>query len=162
MSGDSDTAEEARKFAEATEAARKAAAALDAARAQAVTFHGEKIAVLELNGRVWCLAVPRSGFRVLWQRFKSQQQSPDPTTKADANVQFARAMLVPVGAPASPDSRKAEAEAFDAMGEEFPALLDVLGETAEALALGPLPIRAASPGASSSAAGATPTSPQTP
>ncbi len=135
--------------------------ALDAARAQAVTIHGEKIAVLELNGRVWCLAVPRAGFRVFWQRFKAMQNSPDPTTKADASVQLARSMLVPAHAPASPEGRKAEAEAFDAMGEEYPALLDVLGETAEALALGPLPIRAASPGSSSSSGGATPTSPPT-
>ena len=71
-------------------------------------------------------------------------------------------MLVPASAEATPESRKAEAEAFDAMGEDYPALLDVLGETAEALALGPLPIRAASPGASSSADGATPTLPPTP
>lgn len=135
---------------------------LDASRAQAVKLHGDRVAVLELGGRVWCLVVPRVGFRVLWQRFKAQQQSPDPTTKADAAVQLARVMLVPASAEATPESRKAEAEAFDAMGEDYPALLDVLGETAEALALGPLPIRAASPGASSSADGATPTLPPTP
>jgi hypothetical protein len=134
---------------------------LDALRAQAESIHGDRIAVLELGGRVWCVAVPRSGFRGLWQRFKTQQNSPDPTTKADAAVQLARAMLVPVAAPSTDDARKALRADFDAMGEEFPALLDVLGETAEALALGPLPIRAASPPSSSSADGATPTSPPT-
>lgn len=134
---------------------------LDAARAKAVAFHGERIAVLELGGRVWCVAVPRAGFRALWQRFKAMQASPDPTTKADAGVQLARAMLVPVDAPSSPEAVKALRADFDAMGDEAPALLDVLGETAEALALGPLPIRAASPGSSSSPGGATPTSPPT-
>ncbi len=122
---------------------------LDALRARAVTFHGDRIAVLELGGRVWCLAVPRSGFRSLWQRFKAQQNSPDPTTKADAAVQLARSLLVPVDAPASEEAKKSLRADFDALGEEYPALLDVLGETAEALALGPLPLRAASPPSSS-------------
>lgn len=134
---------------------------LDAARAKAVELHGDRVAVLELGGRVWCVAVPRSGFRALWQRYKAQQQSPDPTTKADAGVQLARAMLVPADAPATPEAVKVLREAFDAMGDESPALLDILGEAAEALALGPLPIRAASPGSSSSPGGATPTSPPT-
>lgn len=135
---------------------------LQAARDRAAAIHGDRIAVLELGGRVWCLAVPRQNFRALWQRFKAQQNSPDPTTKADAGVQLARAMLVPVDAPATPDAVKSLRLDFDAMGEEFPALLDVLGETAEALALGPLPIRAASPGSSSSSDGATTTQPPTP
>ncbi len=135
---------------------------LDAARKVAAAIHGDRIAVLELGGRKWCLAVPRQGFRALWQRFKAQQNSADPTTKADAGVALARAMLVPLDAPASDDARKALRADFDAMGEEFPALLDVLGEMAEALALGPLPIRAASLGSSSSPGGATPTAPPTP
>lgn len=136
--------------------------ALDAARAKAATIHGDRIAVLELGGRVWCIAVPRTGFRALWQRFKAMQGSADPTTKADAGVALARAMLVPLDAPADPAAVKALRLDFDAMGDEYPALLDVLGDTAEALALGPLPIRAASPGSSSSSDGATPTQAPTP
>lgn len=135
---------------------------LNAARAMAASIHGDRVAVLELGGRVWCLAVPRQGFRAMWQRFKAMQASPDPTTKADAGVQLARAMLVPVDAPPTDAAKKALRADFDAMGDEAPALLDILGETAEALALGPLPIRVASPGSSSSPGGATPTSPQTP
>ncbi len=135
--------------------------ALDAARAKAVALHGDRVAVYELGGRVWCLAVPRAGFRMLWQRYKAMQNSADPTTKADAEVQLARSMLVPYDAQATTESRKAEVAAFDAMGDEYPALLDVLGSGAEALALGPLPIRAASPPSSSAPDGATPTSPPT-
>ena len=134
---------------------------LDAARAKAVALHGDRVAVYELGGRVWCLAVPRQGFRMFWQRYKAQQQSADPTTKADAEVQLARSMLVPCGAAATAEAVKAERAAFDAMGDEYPGLLDVLGAGAEALALGPLPIRAASPPSSSAADGATPTSPPT-
>lgn len=128
---------------------------LDAIRERAVARYGDRVAVLECGGRVWCLAAPRGGaFRALWQRFKVQRASPDPTTAADAGVQLARAMLAPI---VDGDTEKALREAFDAMGEESPALLDLLGETAEGLALGPLPIRAAPPPSSSAAGDATPT-----
>lgn len=132
---------------------------LDSIRERAVNRYGARVAVLECGGRVWCLAAPRGGaFRALWQRFKVQKASPDPTTAADAGVQLARAMLAPVG---DGEDEKSLRAAFDAMGEDAPALLDLLGETAEGLALGPLPIRAAAPPSSSSADGATPTPPQT-
>ena len=51
---------------------------------------------------------------------------------------------------------------FGSVAEAVKALLDVLGDTAEALALGPLPIRAASPRGSSSSDGATTTQAPTP
>lgn len=135
---------------------------LDAARAKAATIHGARVAVYELGGRFWCVAVPAQGFRALWQRYKAAQNSPDPTTKADAGVHLARSMLVPYDAPASPEAVKVERAAFDAMGDEAPGLLDILAIGAEALSLGPLPMRAARPGSSSSPGGATPTSPPTP
>jgi hypothetical protein len=135
---------------------------LDAARAKAVAIHGERVAVYELGGRFWCVAVPARTFRAQWQRYKAAQISPDPTTKADAGVQLARAMLVPHDAPATTDAVKAERAAFDAMGEEFPALLDVLASGAEALGFGPLPMRGARPPSSSGPGDATPTSPPTP
>lgn len=134
---------------------------LRAIREKAVEIHGENIAVAELGGRVWCLARPAEGFRKLWQVYKASKESPDPTTKADADVQLARAMLVPVDAPATKAGRDAERAAFDAMGDEYPALLDALAGAAEGIALGPLPLRAAAPGSSSSPDGATPTSPPT-
>lgn len=135
---------------------------LDALRKRAVEIHGENIAVAELGGRVWCLLRPAEGFRKLWQVYKASKASPDPTTAADADVQLARAMLVPVDAPATKERRDAERAAFDAMGDVSPALLDALAGAAEGLALGPLPKRAAGPGNSSSPDGATPTSPPTP
>ena len=135
---------------------------LDALREKAVEIHGENIAVAELGGRVWCLLRPAEGFRVLWQRYKASKASPDPTTAADADVQLARAMLVPVDSPATKEKRDAERKLFDELGDVSPALLDALAGAAEGLALGPLPLRAAKPGSSSSPDGATPTSPPTP
>jgi len=120
--------------------------------------YGDRVAVLELGGRVWALAVPRGAIRKLWQVFKIESQSPDPTTKADAGVRLARALLV----PADPQGKVAdERAAFDDLGEDSPALLDLLAETAEALAHGPLPIRVAPPPSSSTPHDATTTSPQT-
>ena len=149
---------------EAAEAAAEKAARerLAVIRARAVEIHGERIAVAELGGRVWCLAVPAENFRKRWQVYKASKASPDPTTSADADVQLARGMLVPVDGPATKAAVDAERLAFDAMGELYPALLDGLGGAAEALALGPLPYRAAPPPSSSEAVGATPTSLPTP
>jgi len=131
---------------------------LEALRARAVQRYGERVAVAELGGRVWVLAVPRDGFRKLWQVFKASQESHDPTTKADASVQLARSLLVPLEG----DDVKAERAAFDEMGDRYPALLDVLAGGAEGLALGPLPMRVAAPPPSSAPDDATPTSPPTP
>lgn len=130
-------------------------------RARAAAHHGEQIAVIEAGGRLWCVAVPATGFRALWQRYKAQQESPDPTTKADADVQLARAMLVPPDAPASPAARAAEQAAFDAIGETAPAVLDMLGEAAKNLGYGPFSVRVAPLPDSSGAGDATPTSPPT-
>ena len=71
-------------------------------------------------------------------------------------------MLVPVDSPATKEKRDAERKLFDELGDVSPALLDALAGAAEGLALGPLPLRAAKPGSSSSPDGATPTSPPTP
>ncbi len=131
---------------------------LDALRERAVQRYGDRVAVVELGERVWCLAVPRENFRKHWQIFKASKESLDPTTKADAAVQLARSLLVPLEG----DDVKAERAAFDALGERFPALLDILGEGAEGLALGPLPIRVAVPPPSSAPDDATPTSQPTP
>lgn len=153
---------------EASTAEEKAAAAvaeekaardrLAAARDRAILRYGERVHVIECGGRVWCVAVPRENFRRHWQIFKASRESPDPTTKADAAVQLARSMLVPLEG----DDVKAEKVAFDAMGELYPSLLDLLGETAEVLAQGPLPLRVATPPDSSAPGDATPTSPPTP
>lgn len=111
--------------------------------------------VWELNGRRWCLRKPR---RPEWQAFKCDSGSPDPTTRADASVALARAILVPIDPGGTVE---AERTAFDAMGEEYPALLDILGAAAEAAGAGPLVLREVKPPASSQPPAATPTSPPT-
>ena len=127
-------------------------------RESVVARYGDRVAVLELGGHTWALAVPKGTMRKLWQVYKIESQSPDPTTKADAGVRLARALLVP---PDAQGKVADEREAFDSLGEDSPALLDILADAAEALAHGPLPIRVAPPPSSSTPRDATPTSPQT-
>lgn len=93
----------------------------------------------ELGGRRYALRKPS---RAQWQAYKCDQLSPDPTTKADAGVTLARGCLVPID-PAG--SVEAERAAFDAMGEESPALLDLLAALTENLAAGPLAVREVKP-----------------
>lgn len=101
--------------------------------------YGAAAKVWDVGGRRWVLKKPG---RAQWQAFKCDAQSPDPTTKADANVALARSLLVPF----APDgSVEKEREAFDAMGDEHPALLDLLGAVAEGLAVGPLAVRELKP-----------------
>lgn len=110
----------------------------------------------EINGRRWAIKKPS---RPLWQAYKCDQQSADPTTKADAQVALARSCLVPID-PSGTVER--EREAFDAMGEEYPALLDLLGVLADQLAAGPLAVREIKPPPSTPRVSETPTSPPTP
>lgn len=93
----------------------------------------------ELGGRRYALKKPS---RALWQAYKCDQISPDPTTKADAGVTLARACLVPIDPTGSVEAERA---AFDAMGEESPALLDLLAALADQLAVGPLAVRELKP-----------------
>jgi hypothetical protein len=107
--------------------------------ASVASRYGASAKVWDVGGRRWVLKKPG---RAQWQAFKCDAQSPDPTTKADANVTLARSLLVPF----APDgSVEKEREAFDAMGEEYPALLDLLGAVAEGLAVGPLAVRELKP-----------------
>lgn len=103
------------------------------------TRYGASAKVWEINGRRWVMKKPS---RPQWQAFKCDGISPDPTTKADAGVTLARGLLVPFD-PAG--SVEAERAAFDAMGEEYPALLDLFGALAEQLAVGPLAVREVKP-----------------
>lgn len=107
--------------------------------ASVASRYGASAKVWDVGGRRWVLKKPG---RAQWQAFKCDAQSVDPTTKADANVTLARSLLVPF----APDgSVEKEREAFDAMGEEYPALLDLLGAVAEGLAVGPLAVRELKP-----------------
>ena len=93
----------------------------------------------ELGGRRYALKKPS---RALWQAYKCDQLSSDPTTKADAGVTLARACLVPIDPTGSVEAERA---AFDALGEESPALLDLLAALTENLAAGPLAVREVKP-----------------
>ena len=101
--------------------------------------YGASAKAWDVGGRRWALKKPS---RAQWQAYKCDQQSADPTTKADANVALARAVVVPFD-PAGTVEK--EREAFDAMGDEHPALLDLLGAVAEGLAVGPLAVREVKP-----------------
>lgn len=115
-------------------------AVLTADEAQSIAArYGATAKVWELGGRRWVLKKPS---RALWQAYKCDAQSMDPTTKADAGVTLARACVVPFDAAGSID---AERIAFDAMGEDAPALLDLLAALAEQLAAGPLAVREVKP-----------------
>ena len=100
---------------------------------------GASARVWDIGGRRWVI---RKASRPQWQAYKCDALSPDPTTKADANVTLARSLLVPFD-PAGTVEK--EREAFDAMGDEHPALLDLLGAVAEGLAVGPLAVREVKP-----------------
>jgi hypothetical protein len=93
----------------------------------------------ELGGRRYAVRKPT---RAQWQSYKCDQLSPDLTTKADAGVTLARGCLVPIDPSGSVED---ERKAFDAMGEESPALLDLLAVLTENLAAGPLAAREVKP-----------------
>jgi len=132
-------------------------ATLTVAEHQSLTArYGANVKVWDLNGRRFAVRAPK---RAEWQAYKCDQQSGDPTTKADAQVLLARAVLVPVDPDGSVD---AERKAFDALGDEYPALLDLLGALADSLGAGPLGVREVKPPSSTPRVSETPTSPPTP
>lgn len=131
-------------------------ATLTADEAQSIASrYGASAKAWDVGGRRWVL---KKASRAQWQAYKCDQQSPDPTTKADANVALARAVIVPFDPAGTVDK---EREAFDALGEEYPALLDLLGAVAEGLAVGPLAVREVKPPPSTPSVSKTPTSPPT-
>lgn len=121
--------------------------------ASLVSRHGKDVTAYDAGGRRWAFKKPT---RAQWQAYKCDQQSPSPTTKADAGVALARACVVPFD-PAG--TVAAEREAFDALGEDYPALLDLFASLVEASAIGPLPIRGVRLLPASTKGGATSTPP---
>ena len=131
-------------------------ARLTAEEAAAVASrYGASAKVWDIGGRRWVIRKPS---RPQWQAYKCDQQSADPTTKADAQVALARACIAPFDPSGSVDAERA---AFDAMGEEYPALLDLFGALADQLAAGPLVVREVKPPPSTPPVSKTPTSPPT-
>lgn len=120
------------------------AARLDALKAA----HGDARAY-HVGGRRWFLRKPR---RVEWLKFKTDTNHTDPVTRVRAGEMLARACLAPLDAAGSVD---AERTAFDAMGEDCPALPDMLGMLAVQLAAGPHQVTEGKPPSSSAPPSAT-------
>jgi hypothetical protein len=97
--------------------------------------YGASAKVWEINGRRWVVPKPT---RPQWQAYKCDLNSADPTTKADASVALARSVIRPF---ATDGTVEKEREAFDTLGEEYPALLDLLGALADQAGAGPLVVR---------------------
>ena len=116
---------------------------------------GASAKVWDIGGRRWVI---RKASRAQWQAYKCDALSADPTTKADALVQLARAVIAPFDLGGTVEK---EREAFDALGDEYPALLDLFGVLAEQLAGGPLVARELKLPASTPPGSKTPTSPPT-
>lgn len=116
---------------------------------------GASVKVWDIGGRRWVLRKPS---RAQWQAYKCDALSADPTTKADATVQLARGLLAPFDPTGSVESERAS---FDALGEEYPALLDLFGALAEQMGAGPLAVREVKPPPSTPPVSKTPTSPPT-
>lgn len=85
----------------------------------------------EMGGRLWFLRRPT---RVEWLKYKTDRDHQDAVTRVRAAELLARAVLVPT-APGRTVAQ--ERDAFDALGEEYPALPDLLGMMALGLAAGP-------------------------
>jgi hypothetical protein len=85
----------------------------------------------EMGGRLWFLRRPS---RVEWLKYKTDAAHQDAVTRVRAGELLARACLVPSAAGRTVAQ---ERDAFDALGEEFPALPDLLGMMAVTLAAGP-------------------------
>ena len=107
----------------------------EAEHASLVSRLGSAWHVFERDGHRWVLKKPT---RAQWQSYKCDSLSADPTTKADAKVALARAVVVPFDPSGSVE---AERLAFDALAEDCPAMADELGEVAWALGFGPLAVR---------------------
>lgn len=115
--------------------------------------YGDKATVYEAGGRRWVFRRPS---RAQWRAYKCAQNSLDPTTKADAGVDLARMCLAPFDPKGTVEQERA---AFDALGEDYPGLLDLFATIVEAAALGPLPFRGVKPPPASSKGDATSTPP---
>jgi hypothetical protein len=115
--------------------------------------YGDKATAYEAGGRRWVFRRPS---RAQWRAYKCDQNSMDPTTKADAGVALARGCLAPFDPKGTVEAERA---AFDALGEDYPGLLDLFASIVEASAIGPLPFRGVKPPSSSPGVAATSTPP---
>ena len=61
--------------------------------ASVASRYGASAKVWDIGGRRWVIRKPT---RAQWQAYKCDQQSVDPTTKADAQVALARSVIAPL------------------------------------------------------------------
>lgn len=121
--------DEALVDAEVQEAASLSAEATELLLAARKTYRD--VRAYEMGGRLWFLRRPS---RLEWLKYKTDAAHQDAVTRVRAGELLARACLV----PAAPGRTVAqERDAFDALGEEYPALPDLLGMMAVTLAAGP-------------------------
>jgi hypothetical protein len=103
----------------------------------------------EMGERLWFLRRPT---RVEWLKYKTDSAHQDAVTRVRAAELLARAVLVPT---AHGRTVAQEREAFDALGEEYPALPDFLGGLAATLAAGPYGVAEKKPRSSGASQSAT-------
>lgn len=96
--------------------------------------HGD-VRCYDLGGRRWVIRKPK---RAEYQKHKADTKHPDVNVQGRAAENLARMCLVPFEAGGKAEDERA---AFDQLGEDYPALPDVLGLAAVDMAYGPFEVR---------------------
>ena len=96
--------------------------------------HGD-VRCYDLGGRRWVIRKPR---RAEYQKHKADSKHPDVNVQGRAAENLARLCLIPFEAGGKVED---ERSAFDQLGEDYPALPDVLGLAAVDMAYGPFEVR---------------------
>lgn len=96
--------------------------------------HGD-VRCYDLGGRRFVLRKPK---RAEYLKHKTDSKHPDLSVQARAGEILARMCLVPFDPSGKVED---ERKAFDELGEEFPALPDILGVAAVDMAYGPFEVR---------------------
>ena len=89
----------------------------------------------DLGGRRFVIRKPK---RAEFLKHKADAKHPDVNVQTCAAEKLARTCLVPFDPAGKVEDERA---AFDALGEEFPALPDILGLAAVDMAYGPFEVR---------------------
>lgn len=109
--------------------------AAEAERIEALrSAHGD-VRCYDLGGRRWVIRKPK---RSEYQKHKADTKHPDVNVQGRAAENLARMCLVPFEAGGKVEDERA---AFDQLGEDYPALPDVLGLAAVDMAYGPFEVR---------------------
>lgn len=96
--------------------------------------HGD-VRCYDLGGRRWVIRKPK---RAEYQKHKADTKHPDVNVQGRAAENLARMCLVPFEVGGKVEDERA---AFDQLGEDYPALPDVLGLAAVDMAYGPFEVR---------------------